>query len=418
MLNDESTPAPEVMQDFPPHKDSQVTFANYRQPPFSAWGFRHMDSITRSTMIPRGGPLPELKIGHNRSYAERPVIDANGEELPLRRLLTRYNADGFIVLQDNTILYEEYWNGFSEHQRHIWFSMTKSLVSSAFGVLIELYNIDLTASPAKYIEELKGSGFERTTIADVLNHASAIAFKENYVDPESDFQRFYAPALSMKYVPGAQDVQPAETDIYGAYDFVGNFIKAEAGSDPGKAFEYNSTNGDLIGWMISRVSGMPLADFIAQHIWSRLGTYHDAAIVVDRAYMPVATGGMQSTLRDAALFGRLILNRGSIDGQQILPAQWVNETTNLNDEDRQRYVNNDLYADEAWRYYKNMWWILDAEAEEYAAIGVHGQTIYINRATGTAVAQFSSQANASQVGSVEFRSKLSAIRQIAAWQNQ
>ena len=134
--------------------------------------------------------------------------------------------------------------------------------------------------------------------------------------------------------------------------------------------------------------------------------------------MPVATGGMQSTLRDAALFGRLILNRGSIGGEQILPSSWVNETTNVTDEDRQRYLNNDLYANEAWRYYKNMWWILDAGAEEYAAIGVHGQVIYLNRTTGTVIAQFSSQSNASQVDSLEFRSKLSAMRQIAAWQNQ
>ncbi len=418
MSNDKFIRPAEVMLGFPPSRDSQVTFANYRRPPFNTWGFRHMDAVTRSMMIPRGGPLPVLKMDHKTGYAEKPVTDANNEELPLRTLLTKYDADGFLVLQENTILYEEYWNGFSEHQRHIWFSMTKSLVSSAFGVLIESYDIDLTASPATYIEELKGTGFERTTIADVLNHASAIAFKENYVDPESEFQRFYAPALGMKYLPGAQDAQPLETDIYGAYDFVGNFVRAGADSEPGEAFEYNSTNGDLIGWMICRVSGMPLADFIAQHIWSRLGTYHDAAIVVDRAYMPVATGGMQSTLRDAALFGRLILNRGSIGGEQILPSSWVNETTNVTDEDRQRYLNNDLYANEAWRYYKNMWWILDAGAEEYAAIGVHGQVIYLNRTTGTVIAQFSSQSNASQVDSLEFRSKLSAMRQIAAWQNQ
>jgi CubicO group peptidase (beta-lactamase class C family) len=60
-----------------------------------------------------------------------------------------------------------------------------------------------------------------------------------------------------------------------------------------------------------------------------------------------------------------------------------------------------------------MWWILDAEKGEYAAVGVHGQVIYVNRSTGFVVAQFSSQPNASQVGSVEFRSKLAAIRQIA-----
>jgi CubicO group peptidase (beta-lactamase class C family) len=401
------------MHGFPPTRDSQVTFANYMQLPFSTWGFRNMDSTTHTTMLPRGGALPELENTDSSNLGERIVKDANGDDLALGELLEKYNADGFLVLQDNNILYEHYWNGFSEHQRHIWFSMTKSLVSTAFGILMEEHDIDLTASPVKYLEELKGSGFERTSVQDALNHTSAIAFKENYIDPDSEFLRYYAPALGMAYVPGAQDAQPSEAEIYGTHDFLSKFIKQEDENEPGITFEYNSANADLIGWMIARLSGMPLQEFIAKHIWSKLGTYHDAAMVVDRAYMPVATGGMLSTLRDAALFGQLILNRGKANGEQILPAHWVDETLDVDKRDRNRYLNNDLYQNESWSYYKNMWWILDAEKGEYAAVGVHGQVIYVNRSTGFVVAQFSSQPNASQVGSVEFRSKLSAIRQIA-----
>ncbi len=408
-----TTNHPDVMQGFPPLRESQVTFANYMQLPFSTWGFRNAESTTHTAMLPRGGDLPELNISPSDNFSGRIVQDASGDELSLDKLLEKYCADGFLVLQGDTIAYEAYWNGFSEHQRHIWFSMTKSLVSAAFGVLMDEHDIDLNASPAEYIGELKHSGFERTTIQQVLNHASAIAFKENYVDPDSEFLQYYAPALGMAYLPGAQDVQPVDAEIYGVHDFLAKFIKEEAGKEPGLVFEYNSANADLIGWMIARLSDMPLQDFIADRIWSNLGTYHDAALVVDRAYMPVATGGMLSTLRDAALFGRLILNRGKANGRQILPAHWVDETLKVDDVDRKRFSNNDLYQNEAWKYYKNMWWILDADRGEYAAVGVHGQVIYINRSTEIVIAQFSSQPNASQVGSVEFRSKLSAMRQIA-----
>ena len=165
--------------------------------------------------------------------------------------------------------------------------------------------------------------------------------------------------------------------------------------------------------MIARISGKSLQDYLAEHIWSKLGTNHDAAIVVDRACMAVATGGMTSTLRDAALFGELIRNKGQSNGQQLVPTTWVEETLNLNADDRKRYTNNDLYVAEQWTHYKNMWWILDPETEEYAAVGIHGQVIYINRSTNTVIAQFSSQPTASQVGSVQFRSKLIAIRDIA-----
>jgi CubicO group peptidase (beta-lactamase class C family) len=74
--------------------------------------------------------------------------------------------------------------------------------------------------------------------------------------------------------------------------------------------------------------------FSGEHIWRHLGTNHDAAIVVDRAYMAVATGGMTSTLRDAALFGRMALNRGVAHGNQYVPAAWVDETINLDEADQ------------------------------------------------------------------------------------
>jgi CubicO group peptidase (beta-lactamase class C family) len=404
---------PEVMNDFPPERNSQVTFSNYTRPAFNTWGFRNIDSVTHTAMLPRGGALPIIKEHLDPLLPGKIIEDGNGDRLPLDALLEKHDADGFLMMRNGNIVYENYWNGLTAQDRHIWFSMTKSLVSTAFGILMTQIDIDLTKSPAYYIEELKGSGFERTTIQDVLNHASAIAFKENYVDPESEFLRYYAPALNMGFIPGAQDVQPHEEEIYGVYDFLAKFVKPELAEKPGVAFEYNSTNADLIGWMISRLSGIPLQSFLARYLWSKLGTNHDGAIVVDRAYQPVATGGMTSTLRDAALFGQLILNKGKANGEQVVPESWIAETLNLTDADQQRYANNGLYKNEFWQYYKNMWWILDPEKREYAAVGIHGQVIYINGSTNTVISQFSSQPTAGQVGSVEFRSKLLAIRALA-----
>ncbi len=407
------TQHPNVMNGFPPARDSQVTFANYSQSPFNTWAFRNMDSVTRTAMLHRGGPLPVMEETPDSSLSDRVITDAEGQKRTLEDLLEVHNADGFLMLRDGKIHYENYWNGYSKHQRHIWYSMTKSLVSSAFGILAEQHNLDLNAAPAHYISELKGSAFERTILQNVLNHASALAFKENYVDPDSEFIQYYAPALGMAFIPGAQDVQPTDTEIFGVYDFLAKFISPEDTWQPGECFEYNSANADVIGWMISRISGPSLQDYLAEQIWSKLGTNHDGAIVVDRAGMAVATGGMTSTLRDAALFGELIRNKGQSNGAQLNPQSWVEATLDLNAADRERYSNNELYVDEQWTHYKNMWWILDPTTEEFAAVGIHGQVIYINRSTNTVIAQFSSQPTASQVGSVQFRSKLIAMREIA-----
>ncbi len=182
---------------------------------------------------------------------------------------------------------------------------------------------------------------------------------------------------------------------------------------PGAEFDYNSANADVAGWLVTRVSGVPLHDFIQQKIWSRLGVEHDAMIAVDRAYMPIATGGMTSTVRDAALFGQMILNRGKVNGEQVVAADWIDQTLNISTKDTQKMRNNSKYQDNSWTAYKNMWWIIDAAQGEFAAVGVYGQVIYINRSANVVVAYFSSQEVASAARNPQFQSKLFAAQKIA-----
>ncbi|MCW3118264.1 MAG: putative 6-aminohexanoate-dimer hydrolase, partial [Chitinophagaceae bacterium] len=142
---------------------------------------------------------------------------------------------------------------------------------------------------------------------------------------------------------------------------------------------------------------------------------HDAYINADRSYTALATGGMNTTLRDAALFGTLILNRGKIDGKQLIPRNWVDETLKLTKADKDRYLRNDVYvnAKMPWVAYKNYWWVLDEKKGEYCAVGIHGQVIYINRTAGIVIAYFSSQPNAGSVASKNFLPKLDACRQLS-----
>jgi CubicO group peptidase (beta-lactamase class C family) len=308
---------------------------------------------------------------------------------------------------------ERYYNGMTRYDQHIWFSATKSLTTTALGILVKQGKVDLDASPAAYIPELKGSGFDRVSIQQVLDHSTAIDFKENYTDLNSDFFQHYAPAMNMAFLPGAQDVQPGDTEIYGIYDFLARFIKPDPELKPDQAFDYNSANADLAGWLISRVSGMPYHAFIQQHIWSKLGTEHDAYIAADRALMAIATGGMNTTARDAARFGRMILNRGQVNGEQIIPADWIDASLAISEHDKAKMKANAKYRDNSWVAYKNMWWIIDENQGEYAAVGIHGQVIYINRAANVVIAYFSSQPTASASRNPQFQSKLFAAQAIA-----
>ncbi|MCB1699664.1 MAG: serine hydrolase [Halioglobus sp.] len=401
------------MQGVPPSRESQVTMANYRDYPMNMWAFRNVGAVLNMVMVPREGDIHRLPGPLRPEIGEREFTDAQGQTKSFDALFESNYADGVLVMQGSRLLHEAYFHDFNERSHHIWFSMTKSLASAVFGLLVEEGKVDLQASPAKYIPELKGSGFERVTIQQVLDHATAIDFHENYTDQESDFSRFYAPALNMGWIPGAADVQPDAVEIYGAQDFLVKFIKPDPAVNPGAAFDYNSSNADLLGWLIARISGQSFQDYVQQNLWAKLGAEHDAYLVVDRALVPVTTGGMNTTLRDAARFGMMIRDRGEFVGRQVIPAQWVDASLDISDGLRANMAANPKYGEEPWVAYHNMWWILDEKAGEYCAVGIHGQVIYINRSADTVMVWFSSQPVASAARNPAFRAKLDAARELA-----
>jgi CubicO group peptidase (beta-lactamase class C family) len=403
----------ELMIGFPPSKESQVTFGNYREYPYSKWAFQNAGAPLNVLMIPRSGNIVSLNETFDNSIGDIKLKDANNEDKTVNNILEENFTDGFLVLKGDDIIFERYFNGLTKDYQHIWFSATKSLTSTAFGILVDQGKVNLSDSPSIYIPELKGSGFERVTIQNLLDHSTSIDFEENYTDPNSEFIKYYGPAMNMAKIPGGRDAEPQNTEIYGTYDFLEKFIRPNNEEIPGDVFDYNSANSDLLGWLIARISGISFDQFIQKYIWSKLGAEHDAYIAVDRAYMGVSTAGFNSTLRDAARFGNMILNRGRYNGQQIVSADWVDATINLTSKDKEKMKTNEKYEDNGWVAYKNNWWVIDDQKGEYAAVGIHGQVIYINREANIVIAYFSSQPGASSAGYAPFRSKLLACQEIS-----
>ena len=399
-----------VMEGTPPTRDSQATMKNYRDYPFSGWTFQNMGAPLNIVMVPRGGDIAELNQPSNQALGKKIFIDKTGAEMTLEDLFKVHFARGMILIQDDKVMYEKYFDGFGPHKQHIWFSMSKSLASAALGILVEQGKIDVKKSPAHYIPELKNSGFERVTIQNLLDMATSIDFKETYTDMTSDFALKYAVAMNMGWLPGARDAQPESTEIYGVHDFLSKYIKPNKELEPGTDFDYNSSNADVIGWLISRVSGQPYERFISEQIWSKLGMEHDAYFTVDRAFMPVVTGGMNSTLRDAARFALMIRDEGRVKNKQLIPSEWVNSALNIDEKLKSHMTANPKYGEESWEAYHNMWWILDSEKGEFCATGIHGQVIYINRSKNTVMVWFSNQPGAAAPKNINYQSKLNAAR--------
>ena len=401
-----------VMEGTPPTRDSQATMKNYRDYPFSGWTFQNMGAPLNIVMVPRGGDIAEFNQPSNQALGKKIFIDKTGAEMTLEDLFKVHFARGMILIQDDKVLYEKYFDGFGPHKQHIWFSMSKSLASAALGILVEQGKIDVKKSPAHYIPELKNSGFERVMIQNLLDMATSIDFKETYTDMTSDFALKYAVAMNMGWLPGARDAQPESTEIYGVHDFLSKYIKPNKELEPGTDFDYNSSNADVIGWLISRVSGQPYERFISEQIWSKLGMEHDAYFTVDRAFMPVVTGGMNSTLRDAARFALMIRDEGRVKNKQLIPSAWINSALNIDEKLKSHMNANPKYGEESWEAYHNMWWILDGEKGEFCATGIHGQVIYINRSKNTVMVWFSNQPGAAAPKNINYQSKLNAARSL------
>ena len=159
------------MSTVPPSAESQVTFMNWSEQPYNHWSFKNT-GVSPSLMVPRAGGIVSLPVKLNPDIADI-EFEYDGRSYTVNDAMVGDDTDGYVVLKDGEIVYERYFEGFTEHDHHLWASSTKSLVGLAMGSLVEQGKIDVTDNVSKYIPELKGTYFGGRTVRDVLNMVSA-----------------------------------------------------------------------------------------------------------------------------------------------------------------------------------------------------------------------------------------------------
>ena len=188
----------------------------------------------------------------------------------------------------------------------------------------------------------------------------------------------------------------------------------------GVEYEYQSPNVDVIGWLIERVTGQPLKDYVRDKIWAPLGTEHDGVFTTDVAFAPISTGGFNSTLRDAARFGLMALGHGKLGDTQIAPADWMADTYALTKADLaagQAGINTNPAHPKyipGFTGYRSFWWNFDAAQGERLAMGVHGQVIYVHQAKNLVIATFASPDQTANMLRQSFKQMLAGTRALAA----
>lgn len=259
------------------------------------------------------------------------------------------SVTSIVVLFAGNLVYEEYFQGTSESDRRISWSVAKSFLSALMGIILNEGAIDSIDDPVtKYAPSLIGSAYEDATIRNVLNMASGVTFNEDYLDFNSDINKMGR--------------------IIGRGGSMDGFAAGLTSSDraPGERWQYVSIDTHILGMVIRGATGRSIPDLMTEKLLTPLGLEVDPYYLTDGNGVAFVLGGLNLTTRDYARFGLLYARLGFLNGKQIVPREWVLEST------RASAPNTPASID-----YGMQWWIpANAGPQEYFARGIYGQYIY------------------------------------------
>jgi CubicO group peptidase (beta-lactamase class C family) len=335
------------------------TRANYFTAPYRTGSFRHMDRIFPFHVVYRAGPISELPLADHQlgkvSYTWK------GSTHTLDELHRISKTTGFLVIKNGKIVQERYFGGASETSTFTSMSVAKSFTSTLVGLALADGKIKSIDDPiTDYVGDLKGSGYDGVPIKAILQMSSGVKFTERYIPGRySD--------MDLMFERGMIDEDETLND----------YVKGLArGLPPGTRFAYKGADTQALGWMVRRVTGESLADYLSDKIWQPMGMEHDAFWNVDHAGpdgMETAFTCLNATLRDFGRFGLMFLNRGRWNGKQIVPADWVEQATRP----ESPQVQPGMVMKNSGLGYGYQWWTFPDDGA-FAAEGIYFQFIFVD----------------------------------------
>ena len=320
-------------------------------------GYRNSDKLFLTRPIETGEsvhPLPYDLVDLGEVE-----VRLNEASMTVDEYFTRQSAAGLLVIKDGKILYERYGLGNDEDSRWISYSVAKSVVSMLIGAAIQDgYIASVDEKVTQYLPRLKGSSYDQSSIANLLQMASGVQWNEDYADP-------------------ASDIATAPWGTIELYKFLRD--KPDAGR-PGETFNYNTAETNLAGTLLRSAVGNNLSTYLSEKIWQPFGMESEAT------WNLTEPGGgefggccINATLRDYGRIGLFALSNGRLaDGTEVLPPQWIRESTT---------------PSRGYGGYGYFWWL--ARDGVFSARGIFGQGIYINQEEDVVIALHSARPDAS-----------------------
>lgn len=272
--------------------------------------------------------------------------------------LDRFGTVSFLVIQNDSILYEEYRDGWTPETLSNIFSATKSIVGLLIGIAHdEGYIESLDDKVSKYLSEFGKDGRDKITVRNLLTMSSGLNWDEAYT------------SLFSK-----------TTEAYYGDNIRGLAMGLEAEEEPGKQFSYKSGDTQVLAFLLEAALNkkqgerniVTISDYAQQKLWQPMQACNDALWNLDKkdgdekSYCCFNTTG-----RDVARFARLMLHQGNWNGKQLVSEEYMKEATSP-----ASYLRNEI-NDGALDYYGFQIWILNYKNMQIPYFrGLGGQYIF------------------------------------------
>jgi CubicO group peptidase (beta-lactamase class C family) len=288
-------------------------------------------------------PRAELDARVDRDLLDRSLDHAFAQPKSLG------TTNAVLIVQRGAIVRERYADGLDAATPHVSWSMAKSMLHAAIGILVRDGRIDVAARADEPAWRAPGDPRGRITIDQLLQMRSGLLFHEDYVDAHTSH------VIEMLFGAGKPDAA-----AYAAA------LPLE--HQPGSVFHYSSGTSNILSAVVARALGArgdAYREFLRRELWDPLGM-KSADPRFDEAGHWIASSFVFATAQDFARFGLLYLRDGIWEGRRILPEGWVDHA--------RTYTGTD---EETGMGYGAHWWLVPGSLGIFRCSGYNGQRIIV-----------------------------------------
>lgn len=361
--------------------DDPITTLNWGIAPNNRWSFQYMQALFPTCRLGRGTAAPFEYAVAEQDLHDIAYTCVSGEAGTVKQMIDDSYTDSFLVVKSGAIVTEQYFNNMTADTLHLMNSVTKPFVSMLAGIAVERGLLNPEALITEYLPGLGNSAWEGATVRHLLDMTAGANYGEDYADPEADFWKEAA-------VVGWRPALVEENTPDSLYNYAKSLLGKE--HENGSIFHYRTVNTNVIGMILEKTMGGHLGDLLTDEIWSKLSPRNDANVVVDKLGALYVGAGMSACTRDLANFGMMMINGGRLNGQQIVPAVWIQDSITGDVTSRRCYEDSE-YAAFGFSHYRNQVWIKDSAKQVMLALGIHGQIIYMDELNDIVMVKLSTQ---------------------------